>query len=203
WALFMRPLCAAFLTAITSFCFHPGRLDASDPGVGEWTTFGNGPSRSGYYPKTIGDNAFTAGWSKSFSTLVNAAAVSGTTVYLTTDGQLFSGMRAFALNAADGEELWSYPLANASSVNPPTFWNGRIYFQRESGDDTHLWCLSAATGTLLWAAPFAPQWGHSLAPAVVDEGAFINGGACGGLYGFDSMTGAQRYFVTRPQRDGW
>ena len=200
----MRSLLTLALAVVSTFGFFKAGSRAADPGVGEWTTFGNGPSHSGYYPKTIGGGTFTASWSKIFPTQVNPPTVSGTTIYLTTNGYFNAGMRAFALSATDGQELWSHPLADAYSVNPPTFWNGRVYFQRgNSSYDTQLWCLNASDGALLWAAPFDAQWERYLAPAVVEEGAFINGGAYGGLYGFDSTTGTRRFFVNRAQRDGW
>jgi hypothetical protein len=178
---------------------------AANSGAGEWTTFGNDPTHSGYYPKTIGSAPFVANWTKGFSTRVNQVAVSGESIYATTNGYFDSGMRAFALSVADGSEKWSFPLADAYSVNPPTYSQGRVYFQRGNhSGDTHLWCLDATSGTLQFAAPHGAQWERYAAPTVADGGAFVNGGSYGGMYGFDANIGAQRFFVNNlAQVSGW
>jgi outer membrane protein assembly factor BamB len=165
------PLLVRGLALLASISL-PLTTQAADPGVGEWTTFGNGPSHSGFYPKTIGSASFTPGWNKTFSVPINPVAVSGDTIYATTNGYFTGGMRAFAMNATDGTEKWSYPLADAFSVNPPTYANGRVYFQRGNhGSDTHLWCLDAASGSLRFAAAHAAQWERYAAPTVADGGA--------------------------------
>jgi outer membrane protein assembly factor BamB len=178
---------------------------AADPGVGEWTTIGNGPTHTGFYPKTIGSAPFLADWTKTFPTQVNQVAVSGDTIYATTNGYFSSGMRAFALSVADGSQKWSFPLADAYSVNPPTYAQGRVYFQRGNhSGDTHLWCLDASSGRLIFAAPHSAQWERYAAPTIADGGAFLNGGGYGGMYGFDATTGAQRFFNSDlGQVSGW
>ena len=199
-SLTLRAWLWAVLTSIVSVC----AAVAADPGTGEWTMFGNGPGHTGYYPKTIGVEPFAAGWSKTFTTSINQVAVSGDTIYATTNGYFNGGMRALAMKVSDGSEKWSYPLADAYSVNPPAYANGRVYFQRGNhGSDTHLWCLDAAAGTLKWAAPHAAQWERYQAPTIADGGVFVNGGYYGGMYGFDATTGAQRFFTPRAQEDGW
>src|SRR5206468_3304807 len=42
---------------------------------GDWPTFGNGPSHTGYWPGLIGTNLFVASWSNSFPTSINPIAV--------------------------------------------------------------------------------------------------------------------------------
>ena len=174
------------------------------PGVGEWTMYGNGPEHTGYYPRTIGTAPFTAGWKRTFSNNVNQVVVSGDLVYGTLNGYFGGGQKAFALKVADGTDQWSFPLASAFSVNPPSYAAGRLYFQRcDNSGDTHLWCLDGASGALNWAAPHAAQWENYLAPTIADVGVFIDGVRYGGLYGFDAVTGTQRFFVEQGQEDGW
>lgn len=173
---------------------------AADPGVGEWKTFGNGPSHSGYYPKTIGAASFEAGWNKTLGASINQVAVSGNTIY----GTSRVGEYAFALSTLDGQLRWSFPLADAFSVNPPTYEGGRVYFQRVNGsNDSHLWCLDSTNGHLQWASTYSSQATRHTAPTVADGGVFINGGTFGGMYGFDTSTGVQRFFVSRSQADEW
>ena len=81
------------------------------------------------------------------------------------DGIQAAGATRFAIKVSDGSEKWSFPLADAYSVNPPTYANGRVYFQRGNhSGDTHLWCLDAATGTLKFAAPHSAQWERYAVP---------------------------------------
>lgn len=188
-------LCLLTATSIPSF---------AAPGVGEWTMYGNGPEHNGYYPRTIGAAPFTADWKRTFTTTVNQVAVSGDAVYGTLNAYFGSGQKAFALSVTDGADRWNYPLAQGYSVNPPAYSAGRVYFQRcDNSGDTHLWCLDAATGSLKWAAPHGAQWEKYLAPTVADGGVFIDGGSYGGMYGFDAVTGAQRFFIGQGQEDGW
>ena len=178
---------------LSSWCFA-----ADEPGAGEWTTFGNGPAHTGFYPKTIGAAPFVAGWTKSFSIPVNLVAVSGDAVYATT-GFSFTDARAFALNVADGSEKWSFPLAQLTPMSPPTYAEGRLYFQSDShSGDTYLYCLDAASGTLIWAAPDSTQ-GDLDACTVANGQVIVSGGSYSGLYSFDAITGVRR-FVTRPGR---
>jgi hypothetical protein len=181
-----------------------GVAKAGDPTVGSWETFGNGPSHTGYYPATLGPNNFVADWGVDFTVPINQAVVADGRVYYTTNGYFTAGMHAGALNASTGELLWQYPLATAYSVNPPTYADGKLYFQRgNSSGDTHLWCLDAASGNLLWAAPHGAQWERYMAPVVVGDGAWVDGGTYGGMYGFNTADGSQRFFAYQDQYDEW
>jgi outer membrane protein assembly factor BamB len=176
----------------------------AEPTTGSWETFGNGPGHTGYYPATIGPNDFVQSWAYSIPVAINQAVFSESTVYYTTNGYFNDGMHAGALNAATGAVLWKYPLANAYSINPPTYANGRLYFQRgDHFSDTHLWCLNAADGKLIWAAPHAAQWERYLAPTIYGDGIWTAGGSYGGMYGFDLADGKQRFFVALDQEDSW
>jgi outer membrane protein assembly factor BamB len=178
--------------------------DPADPTIGEWKTFGNGPSHTGFYPAAFGSASIVAGWSKTLGAPLNQVAVSGNTIYLTTNPYFGPGTFAAALRITDGTELWRYPLPQAYSLNPPTYDPGRVLFQRcDNSGDTYLYSLDSATGGLQWAAPHAAQWERYQAPTVFGDGVWINGGTYGGMYGFNLATGSQRFFVSLPQEDLW
>ncbi len=100
-----------------------------------------------------------------------------------------------ALEARTGRQLWRDDFAGGNSITGPTFDNGRVYFQRSNhSSDTHLRCVDARTGAILWVAPYSAQWDWSLAPLVVGDGVWIAGGYYGGMYGFDTATGGMRFF---------
>ncbi len=197
---FLRRAGGAFTLGAMLFA---GNLTAQ-PTTGRWETFGNGPEHTGFYPATLGPNSFTDSWSRNFTVPINPVAVSGGRVFYTTNGYFTSGMQAGALDENTGETLWTYALANAYSINPPTHANGRVYFQRgNSYNDTHLWCLNATTGNLLWNAPHSAQWERYGAPTVAGNMVWVASGAYSGITGFDATTGAQKFFVSRPQKDQW
>ncbi|MEY2546177.1 MAG: large repetitive protein, partial [Verrucomicrobiota bacterium] len=178
--------------------------DPADPTVGEWKTFGNGPSHTGFYPTNIGTAPITPGWSKSLGLAINQVAVSGNQIFLTTNVYFGNTTYAASLSTADGSEIWRYPLPQAYSVNPPTYDSGRVLFQRcDHASDTYLYALNSKTGGLLWAAPHDAQWEQYQAPTVFGDGVWVNGGYYGGMYGFDLATGAQRFYQPLPQEDGW
>lgn len=66
------------------------------------------------------------------------------------DGRLFLGFndrdKLSAYDLETGDELWSYFAAGPVRL-PPVAWKDRVFI---ASDDGHLYCLSAADGTLLW-----------------------------------------------------
>lgn len=201
---------AIFLRSALLFCFAVYALsltkaaDPADPTIGEWKTFGNGPSHTGFYPASIGTAGISAAWSKTLGVAINQVAISGDKIFLTTNAYFGSTTYAAALSIADGSELWRYPMPQAFSLNSPTYDSGRVLFQRcDNYSDTYLYALNSNSGALLWAAPHAAQWERYEAPTVFGDGVWIEGGSYGGMYGFDLATGTQRFFVSLPQEDQW
>ena len=197
---------AAIILATTGLLISsPVQAADSDPSVGSWQTFGNGPSHTGYYPATLGPNNFVASWSDEFTVPINQVVVAGGRVYYTTNGYFTDGMHAGALDATTGALLWQYPLPTGYSVNPPTYANGKLYFQRGAGiyDLPLLFCLDAPTGDLLWAAAFGAQWERYFAPTIYGDGIWVDGGSGGGMYGFNAADGTQRFFANEQQYDEW
>jgi outer membrane protein assembly factor BamB len=168
-------------------------------GAGEWTTFGNGPGHAGFYPKTDRHRALSSPAGRNrfqrFSIQSRSRAIPSTA---TTNAYFSPDTRAFALRVADGSEKWSFPLAEAYLVNPPSSANGRVCFLRDgNSSDTRLWCLEAAGGTPLWAAPTGGARERWDPCTMVDGAVFLGtrgGGSFGGLYGIEASTGVRRLF---------
>lgn len=185
-------------------CWSSAQAAVPPENRGSWETFGNGPGHTGYYPAAIGPNDFIFDWGRDFTAQINPPVVYGTSLFYTTNGYFNEGMHAGALDARTGDIRWTYPLARAFSVNPPTYAEGKLYFQRGNhSSDTHLWCLDAATGDLIWAAPHSAQWERYLAPTVSGGSVWVAGGYYGGVYGFDALSGQQRFFTALAQIDHW
>ena len=182
-------------------------LDSGSNMTGNWPTFGNGPAHTGYQPLTQGGTSYVAGWSVSYPTStrgLNQVAVANGKVFV-TPYVYFDDTYLSALDASTGTELWRRQFTTAFSINPPTFDSGKVYVQRcDNSGDTQLWCLDAATGSTNWSAPFGAQWERYFAPTVFNGGVWIDGGSYGGLYGFNTSNGSQRFFNSSlAQYDQW
>lgn len=64
--------------------------------------------------------------------------------------------KLLALDAATGQELWSY-YAEAPVRLPPVGWNNRVYF---CSDDGFVYCVDARSGNLVWKFSGAPNSQH-------------------------------------------
>jgi hypothetical protein len=171
-------------------------------GGGDWKTFGNGPSHTGYYNASLGTNTFVADWSISYTNTLQQVATGDGRVFACL-GYYFTALYVQALDVQSGAFLWQHDFASGHSLNPPTFDNGKVFVQRGNhATDTQLWCLDAANGLTIWSAPHYAQWENYYAPTVVGDGIWINGGSYGGMYGF-STNAVQRFFVSLPQYDEW
>ncbi len=177
------------------------------PRTENWPTFGNNVGHTGFQAVALGNTPYQAGWSATYPTSaggLNQVAVGNGMVYV-TPYVYFGDTFLSALDASTGTEIWRRQFASANSINPPTFDLGRVYVQRGNhGSDSQLWCLDAANGNTVWSAAFGAQWERYAAPTVLNGGAWVNGGYYGGLYGFNTNDGSQRFFNSSlPQTDGW
>jgi len=177
-------------TASAKVTIHIGYLSG-----GDWPTLGKDPQHTGYYPSSKGTNLFSPIWTNIYTGTLNQVATADGMVFVTmSSGVPYLSMIA-ALDARTGGQLWRNQFAGANSITAPTFDNGRVYFQRSNHEpDTHLRCLDANTGAILWVIPYGAQWDWSLAPLVVGDGVWIAGGTYGGMYGYDTATGGKRFF---------
>jgi len=171
---------------------------------GDWTTFGNGPSHTGYYPGALAGAMFLASWTSSnYFPAPNPVVAVGSNVYFTLSDYSSNSMVA-ALNASNGQPVWQQHFTSSWSVNPPTYANGRIYLQRiDASESAALWCVSATNGSVIWSAPHGAQWYSYYAPTVVSNGVWVAGGSFGGMLGFDTNGTRHFFYNGLPQYDQW
>jgi hypothetical protein len=185
---------------------------AAFAGAPDWGTFQANAQHTGYVPVTLNPSAFTARWK------LSAPAIGGTQIALSTiatgAGRLYvtngtsfspSGASITAYSEADGSKLWSHSFQDLAypSTNPPAYANGRVFASAGSQQSTAMFGFDAATGIQLFKTQMSSQWEHYLAPTVFNENVYTDGGPYGGLYSFSAATGAQNYFVSLDQYDGW
>ncbi len=171
---------------------------------GDWATFGNGAAHTGYFPGSIVGGTLVNGWNATVTTQsLNQVAVANGRVYV-TPYTYFGDTFLAAYDVQTGAQSWRHAFTSAYSINPPTYDAGNVYVQRgDNGGDTQLWSINSATGATVWSANHAAQWERYMAPTIADGGIFVDGGTYGGMYGFNQSNGTQRFFVTKPQVDGW
>jgi alpha-tubulin suppressor-like RCC1 family protein len=189
------------VSAEVSLTVHPANRHA-----GDWPTFGGSPAHTGHHPAALEGCNFMPAWTQTVQSgsALNRAAIADGRAVIVPQGYFVTGLAAKAVDLATGRLLWSFPFPSSYSSNPPSLFNGRVYFQRGkgTGDTPQLFCLNAGTGTQLWASTYSAQWESYEAPAVAEQGVFVNGGSYGGIYGFN-LDGSQRFFQSLAQVDGW
>jgi outer membrane protein assembly factor BamB len=180
------------------------RPSAQWSGAADWTTYQGNARHSGYVEATLDPTVFRERWMK---TPVPDADFFPPTA---GGGRLYLAMSAFftpqlllALDPADGSVQWTRGFGSIFGINQPTYDDGTVYLTSGGHEDTFMWALNDADGSLRFRTPFDSQWEHWKAPVVVGSTIVTAGGAFGGVYGFDRATGAQTFFLAGPQVDGW
>ena len=85
---------------------------------------------------------------------------------------------SYALDAATGAKLWSYPTGASVNTSSPAVANGVVYVGSE---DRSVYALNASTGAKLWSYP-TRGWVRS-SPAVANGAVYV-GSDDGKLYKF-------------------
>ena len=168
----------------------------------EWPTLGASPTRSGFRTGGFANTPFVQKWSVVTGGKLNPACVGNGLIFVTNyiffnnnNNPPIGWLKAY--NADTGSLVWSQTQAFelGKSVNPPAFFEGRVFVQWGNDWDSLLWSFSAATGTPLWKSTFRAQAQRYAAACPADGAVFINGGNNGGIYGFEQVSGAERFFT--------
>jgi outer membrane protein assembly factor BamB len=174
-----------------------------------WPTYQGNRGHTGYVPTTLEPEVFTLRWQRTVGpgrALEPVAAADGK-VFVSVSSRFATDTAFFALDARDGEELWSKTLGRVNSVNPPAYAYGNVYLQTgkesSSGIPPYLYAFEAETGDLVFQSRFSAQWESYFAPTVFDGHVYANGGYYGGMYSFDAFSGEQDWFEGLPQYDDW
>ncbi|MHB8899509.1 MAG: outer membrane protein assembly factor BamB family protein [Thermoguttaceae bacterium] len=102
-------------------------------------------------------------WVRSFlGTCKHFSVCGGGRMYThTAEGQVF------AVEQETGRLLWRryFPGVHVSFTSP-IYWQGKLYLPQAGFEKSRIRCLDAATGEVLWEAPFSgtPSWNRQLPP---------------------------------------
>ncbi len=171
---------------------------SSRPAPQVWSTHQGNARHNGYQALTLHDGMPALA--------LNVETTAATSPVVFGDGHLFytSGKSLAAVDVISGAEAWRHTFDSAFSVNPPAFFDSRVYVQTGNhGSDTWLRAYSSTSGDLIFESPHEAQWESYLAPTVFGDHVYINGGYYGGAYSFDRISGAQQWFSDLPQFDRW
>jgi outer membrane protein assembly factor BamB len=175
--------------------------------AGDWPQF-RGPNRDGTSTETGLLKELPAGgpplvW-KATGLGVGYSTVSVVSDRIYTIGEDADASFVFALNSADGKQVWSAKLGKPGAPGMPAFEGPRstptvagdlLVAVSQWGD---LICLTAATGKELWRKDYArdfggkrPQWGFAESPIIDGDQVVITpGGTEGAVLALNKKTGA-------------
>ena len=162
---------------------------------GDWPTFGKGPAHTGYFPGKLNGLPFVFKWARPMQAgVVSQPVIGGGRVFVSV-GLPSTGVSIRALDANTGQPLWTNVFSGATTISPPTYDAGAIYFQLTY--PPYLFSLDAATGSTNWATPFDAQSFRYAAPVVGGGRVFADIGHVHGLGSFGQLTGTNQWFVAR------
>lgn len=116
-------------------------------------------------------------------TAAQSGEADGPTVYATTEREETS---LVAVDAASGDEVWSFDDADVGSSAAVTVADGRVFVPAADGDGAQLFALEAATGEEVWRAPPA-DYNREVVPA--SNPTVVDGRVYTGRYALDAATG--------------
>jgi len=196
----------AVITASSGGAFAADTITVARPladwsGAVEWTTYQGNASHTGYNPVAMDTHVFQELWTRTVSSAALNPVTAGQGQVFVTTNAYFGIEQAKSLDARTGAELWSRDFGAIHSVNPPAYANGTVYLQTGGHEDSFLYALDAATGSVRFRTAYLNQWSHYFAPVIVGSSVYVAGGYYGGMYAFNTTDLSQRWFATLNQYD--
>jgi len=196
----------AVVTASSGGAFAADTITVTRPladwsGAVEWTTYQGNASHTGYNPVSMDTHVFQELWTKAVSSAALNPVTAGQGQVFVTTSAYFGIEQAKSLDARTGAELWSRDFGAIHSVDPPAYANGTVYLQTGGHEDSFLYALDAATGSVQYRTAYLNQWSHYFAPVVGGSTVYAAGGYYGGMYAFNTADLSQRWFAALNQYD--
>src|ERR1044071_5971522 len=170
-----------------------GAVSANLPG--DWPTYGNGPTHSGYFPGTLNGLPFVFKWKTTLPHYAVSQAAIGNGQAFVCVGYYYSAMSVRAFDVSNGQQLWNTPFASAYALDPPTYDSGSVYVQHNNNASSHLWSFNAMTRQTNWSTLYNDQSTH-MAPIVGDGTVYADTGYYSELTGYNRTNGAVRFSVS-------
>lgn len=187
------------------FFANTSPLDASVyPQPVVWGSAQGGAAHTGYTSMVLDANDFTFRWNVVLPDTPNLhPAVAGDGGVYVSNDSYYGSQRLYGLDASDGSILWEKNYDNISSIDPPAYDNGQVFFQTGGHADSFIRGVDAITGDLNFATAYGNQWSRYLAPTIFDGQLYMAGGYYGGIYSHNTETGDENWFTNTAQYDGF
>lgn len=161
----------------------------------DWPTLGGSTERSNAYPGAL-VGPLQKKWEfvqGEFSALAVA------------DGRIYFPLAGFStVDAVSGGLLWRKEATTGQTFLGPSFFNGRVYFQRlEQSFSSTMVALLAADGASSWQTPFAGQTSRFGAPAVTAQSVYHGGGSPVVLSLLHPTSGTSQFQVPLESSSNW
>jgi outer membrane protein assembly factor BamB len=166
-------------------------VETTIEGVSEWPAFGGDRQRSGRSPSPDAEGAVG-------NLIWDSGTVIGDRVYsspaLGADGTIYIGSldnKVYALDPADGSELWSFTTGDRVSSSPAVGADGTVYV---GSLDSNVYALEPADGSERWS--FTTGDAVTSSPALGADGTIYVGSYDNKVYALDPADGSERWSFT-------
>ena len=181
------------------------RFLAADPAEGpnSWPMYQADARHSGFVASAVDPTLFTLHWRKDFTETnsLNPVAAGEGKVFLSFYSYSASHASIFALDAADGTQLWSKDFESGLGIDAPSLGYGNVYVRLSDGySSAPIVVLTGDSGSELLRTVETQQsiYYHSpLAPTLFDRHLYVADG--GSLMSIDASSGAHDWQVQTPE----
>lgn len=183
-------------------CLADGSVESPDA----WAMYQANAQHTGYLPISLDPEQSGLRWQRDVggAFALNPVAAADGKVFVSLLTYFNDVPALFALDARNGQPLWSKQFGSIFSVSPPSYSFGTVYVQTGNhATDTWLRAYDADTGDPVFQAPHLAQWERYYSPTIHEGKVYVDGGSYGGMYGFDAFSGSQAWFRGLPQYDQW
>lgn len=173
----------------TTFTYtgQPAKIRLGD----EWTTLGGNAAHTGQADTCLAAPLQLA-WTRNVGANLYMASpvLAGGKVYVASVDENLKGEAAvFALDATDGQVIWTYPVRN-SIKNSMAVDGGKVFAQDAEG---YVYALDAVTGKLCWEKKLDVNGLPALIDGLTASGGTVYAGTGKGLCALDGETGQIRW----------
>ena len=174
----------------------------------DWPTYQGNAAHTGHVAGTYGFTNVKLLWkTTAYAGALSGIAIGDKTVVVTNQARFLPDASVHALDQSTGTVLWSQAFgSNNDTTSPPAYAQSTFYVQSDGNTyvgGNYLHAFDAATGYTIFSSPYNAQWETYLNPTPYGSNIYMGGGYYGGMYSFNATTGAQNWFGTVPQYDGW
>lgn len=164
----------------------------SRPAVNPWMTYQGNAAHTGFTPLLLAGGIPEILWqqgsfeSRPFENCwLNPVILAADRVIISMDCSGL-GKQVAALDAADGHLLWRNSYAAISSIDPPAYADGRVYFQTGGQTDSYLRVLDVTTGVEVVKLAYSNGWQSFQGLTPYAGQIYLPAGDPAGVYAFDA-----------------